>query len=189
MKTFLRPVAVLALSATVLAGCLPGGDDDNATGGESAQQTSGAVTGNPEDGAKQVGIDLENPPAAIAEMTMKLSGRNEVESTKIELLELKRHENVMLATFRLTGEGRGNEEKNAHQLLGYSSFQPVFIDMKKLEKYRHVDDLTTRPGNVKARLGEPIFMFTAFPLPRDGVTSMDLQMTGAAAVVADIPMP
>jgi hypothetical protein len=95
----------------------------------------------------------------------------------------------MLATFRLTGEGRGNEEKNASQLLDYSTFRPVFIDMKKLEKYRHVDDLTTQAGNVKARLGEPVFLFTAFPLPREGVTSMDLQMTGATPVVPDIPMP
>lgn len=190
MKSLCRPVAVLALSATVLAGCLPGGDDETSSGnGAGEQQTSVAVTGNPEDGAREAGIDLANPPAPIAKVTFKPSGQDDIDTTTIELLELKRHENVMLATFRLTGEGRGNEEKNAHQLLGYSSFQPVFIDMKKLEKYRHVDDLTTRPGNVKARLGEPIFMFTAFPLPRDGVTSMDLQMTGAAAVVADIPMP
>ena len=189
MKTFLRPVAVLALSATVLAGCLPSGDDDNATGAESAQQTSGAVTGNPEDGAKQVGIDLENPPAAIAEMTMKLSGRNEVESTKIELLELKRHENVMLATFRLTGEGRGSEPTNAFRLLGSSTFDPVFIDMKKLEKYRNVDDLTTNIVDTRAPLGDPVFVFTAFPLPRDGVTAMDLQVSGGSPVIPDVPMP
>ena len=188
MKTFLRPVSVLALSATVLAGCLPGGDDDNATGGESAQQTSGAVTGNPEDGAKEAGIDLANPPAPIAKVTFKPSGQDDIDTTTIELLELKRHENVMLETFRLTGEGRGNEEKNAHQLLGYSSFQPVFIDMKNMEKYRNIDDMTSNL-DASAPLGDPVYVFTAHQLPRKGVTSMDLQMTSVLASIEDVPVP
>lgn len=192
MTSLLRPVTALALSATVLTGCLPGGDDETADGTSQSTgvtEASGALTGNPEDGAKQAGIDLENPPAPIAETTVKISAGQDVEATKVELLELKRHENVMLATFRLTGEGRGSETKSAFSLMGNTGFRPVFIDMKNLEKYRHVDDLATDVTAARAPLGDPVYVFTAFPLPREGVTAMDLQVSGGSPVIPDVPMP
>ncbi len=184
MRATARTAAAAALTLTLLTGCLPGGDDEAKDG-----PSSGVVTGNPDDGAKQAGIDLANPPAPIAETTVELHSNQDIDSTKVELLELKRHENVMLATFRLTGSGRGNKNTSAFSLLGNSGFRPVFIDMKKLEKYRHVDDLTSSNTDTTAPLGEPVFMFTAFLLRRDGVTEMDLQVTGGSPVIPGVPMP
>lgn len=183
-----RAIALGAAAVLALSGCsMLGGDDEGA--GSSSSQTSGVVTGNPdENGAKTAGIDLDNPPAAIAEATVQINN-DSVDTTKIELLELRRDDNVMLATFRLTGEGRGTENKSAFKLLGWSSFEPVLIDMKNLEKYRHVDDLTSDATEASAPLGQPVYVFTAFPLPRDGVTAMDLRVTSESPAIEDVPMP
>lgn len=183
-----RAIALGAAAALALSGCsMLGGDDEGA--GSSSSQTSGVVTGNPdENGAKTAGIDLENPPAAIAEATLNVD-RDAIEETKIELLELRRDDNVMLATFRLTGSGRGTEKASGYDLLGNSSFAPVFIDMKNLEKYRHVEDLSSDEVDASAPLGQPVYLFTAFPLPRDGVTAMDLRVTSESPAIEDIPMP
>ncbi|TWD16535.1 hypothetical protein FB557_0058 [Marihabitans asiaticum] len=190
-----RAAAAMAGATVLLGGCslvedaTGSGEESSASseGSAAGESADGSVTGD-ESGAKQAGIDLENPPKPIAEVTVRPSGDDDIDSTKIELLELRRDDNVMLATFRLTGDGRGNESKTMSRLLGYSSFEPVFIDMDKLEKYSNVSDLTSS-NNAKAPLGEPVYAFTAFPLPRDGVTSMNLQMTRGAPTVDDIPMP
>lgn len=182
-----RAIALGAAAVLALSGCsLLGGDDE---GADATSQTSGVVTGNPdENGAKVAGIDLKNPPAAIAEATVQINN-DSVDTTKIELLELRRDDNVMLATFRLTGEGRGTENKSAFKLLGWSSFEPVLIDMKNLEKYRHVDDLTSDATEASAPLGQPVYVFTAFPLAREGVTAMDLRVTSESPAIEDVPMP
>lgn len=191
MGKYTRAVALAAATALALGGCsMLGGDEDSGGSSEtssSASSSSGTVSGG-ENGAKEAGIDLENPPKPIAQATIKHVGED-VDSTKIELLELSREDNVMLATFRLTGDGRGNETKSAYDLLGSNSFEPVFIDMKNLEKYESVEDLTSDELRAQAPLGEPVYVFTAFPLPRDGVSSMDLRVTSDAPVIQDIPMP
>lgn len=195
-----RAVAAAAGMGLLLGGCSMLEGDDGADGGSSASQSDGgsedtsdggegsAVTGD-ENGAKQAGIDLENPPKPIAEVTLPIADEDDIDSTKVELLELKRHENVMLATFRMTGEGRGNKVTSVFRLLGGSGFRPVFIDMENLEKYRNVSGLTSNENDTKASLGEPVFIFTAFPLPREGVEVMDLQVSGGAPVIPDVPMP
>lgn len=178
-------VALVVATATAVGGCSVLDSEDDS----SSSTSSGVVTGDAnENGAKQAGIDLENPPKAIADGTIKDVG-DDIDSTKIELLELRRDEHVMLATFRLTGDGRGNEKTSAFKLLGQSSFRPVFLDMKNLEKYRHVDDLTSDEVDATVPLGEPVYLFTAFPLPRDGVKTMDLRVTSDSPVIEDIPMP
>ena len=181
-----RMIALAAAAATALGGCsMLGGEGDSS----SSSTSSGVFTGDAnENGAKRASIDLENPPKPIAEGTIK-DVSDDIDSTKIELLELRRDENVMLATFRLTGDGRGNEKTSAFKLLGQSSFQPVFLDMKNLEKYRHVDDLTSEEVNATAPLGESVYLFTAFPLPRDGVSTMDLRVTSESPAIEDVPMP
>lgn len=182
-----RAIALGAAAVLALSGCsMLGGDDE---GADATSQTSAVVTGNPdENGAKVAGIDLDNPPAAIAEATLTVD-RDAIEETKIELLELRRDDNVMLATFRLTGEGRGTEKASGYDLLGNSAFAPVFIDMKNLEKYRHVEDLSSNEVDASAPLGQPVYLFTAFPLPRDGVTAMDLRVTSESPAIEDVPMP
>lgn len=182
-----RSIALAAAAATALSGCsMLGGDDDEEK--SSSSESSGVVNGDAnENGAKSAEIDLSDPPKPLAESTMSRNG-DDIESTKIELLELRRKDNVMLATYRITGEGRGNEPQSASDLLGTYSFEPVFIDMEKMEKYRNIGDMTSSL-NVSAPLGEPVFVFTAHPLPRKGVTSMDLQMTSGLASIEDVPMP
>lgn len=186
MKTRVGALAVLLAATTALGGCsaLGGGDDAS-----SSSSTSGVVNGDANtNGAKAAGIDLKNPPKAIAEATINVN-QDSIDTTKIELLELRRDDNVMLATFRLTGKGQGTEPKTAFKLLGWSSFAPVLIDMKNLEKYRHVDDLTSDDVSAEAPLGQPVYLFTAFPLPREGVTAMDLLVTSESPAIEDIPMP
>lgn len=181
-----RAIALAAAAATAVSGCsMLGGDDEEKS---SSSETSGVVTGDDnENGAKEAGLDTANPPKPIAESTLRRNS-DVIDSTKIELLELRREDNVMLATYRLTGEGRGTESQDASDLLGKYSFEPVFIDMKNMEKYRNIGDMTSSL-NVSAPLGEPVYVFTAYPLPRKGVTSMDLQMTSVLASVEDVPVP
>lgn len=186
--TTMRLTAAAIATVVGLSGrSLLSGDDD-AKGGSSASSSSGTVSGD-ENGAKEAGIDLKNPPKPMAKATFKPANDQDIDRTTIELLELRRRDNVMVATFRLTGEGRGNANKNAFYLLGATSFAPVFIDMQKLEKYKSIDDLTSDESSTTAPLGEPVFLFTAFPLPRDGVTSMDLRMNSFTPVIEDVPMP
>jgi hypothetical protein len=191
MRIRRRAIALGAATAVALSGCsmLGGGDDGGSADSSSSSQTSGAVTGDADaNGAKAAGIDLKNPPKAIAEQTIRVD-QDSVDETKVELLELRRDDNVMLATFRLTGTGRGTEDKTAFKLLGWTSFAPVLIDMKNLEKYKHVEDLTSDEITAAAPLGQPVYMFTAFPLPRDGVTEMDLRVTSESPAIEDIQMP
>ncbi len=180
-----RGIAIAAAATMAMSGCsMLGGDDEEKSDSESAGVVDGDVN---ENGAKSAEIDVSDPPKPLAEAEMRVND-DDIESTKIELLELRRKDNVMLATYRLTGEGRGTETQSASDLLGTYSFEPVFIDMDKMEKYRNISDMTSSL-NVSAPLGEPVFVFTAHPLPRKGVTSMDLQMTSGLASIDDVPMP
>ena len=140
-------------------------------------------------GAKDAAIDPDDPPEAIAETSLKNLNAGDVDSTTVELVELRRDDNVMLATFRLTGKGRGTENQSAYDLLGENSFDPVFVDMENMEKYTKVDDLTSDAVFTEAPLGQPVYMFTAFPLPREGVDTMDLQVLSARPEIVDVPMP
>lgn len=187
MRIRRRAIALGAATAVALSGCSMLGDGGG--DGSDASSTSGVVNGDANtNGAKSAGIDLKNPPKPIAEAMISVS-QDDIDETKVELLELRRDDNVMLATFRLTGEGRGTESKTAFKLLGWNSFAPVLIDMKNLEKYQHVGDLTSSDTQAEAPLGQPVYVFTAFPLPRDGVTEMDLRVTSESPAIEDIPMP
>ncbi|MFX4286331.1 hypothetical protein ACQBJO_17010 [Janibacter sp. G349] len=186
-----RVFALGAAAALALSGCsLVGGDDTGSDASSSSSSTSsGVVNGDAStNGAKEAGIDLDNPPKPMAEATIKIN-QNSIDETKMELLELRRSDNVMLATFRLTGTGRGTEVQSAFRLLGMTSFDPTFIDMKRLEKYQHVGQLTSNMVQAKAPLGEPVYVFTAFPLPKDGVSELDLRMTSDSPSIEAIPMP
>lgn len=182
-----RAIALAAAAATALSGCsMLGGDDEDKESG--SPESSGVVNGDAnENGAKEAGLDTSKPPKPIAEATLRRNS-DVIESTKIELLELRRDDNVMLATYRLTGEGRGTEPQDAGDLLGTHTFEPVFIDMKNMEKYRNIDDMTSSL-DASAPLGDPVYVFTAHPLPRKGVTSMDLQVTSVLASIEDVPVP
>lgn len=192
-----RVVALAAATATALSGCSmlsPGGDSSESqsqsSGSGEESESSGTVNADTEkSGAKAANIDTDNPPKAIASVTLDRLNHDTVEETKVELVELRKDTNVMLATFRLTGEGRGTEPTSAFALLGNNSFRPVFVDMENMEKYRNVNDLTSSDIGVEAPLGQPLYMFTAFPLPRAGVETMDLQIVSARAEIVDVPMP
>lgn len=168
-----------------------GGDSTAATSASSQTaegDQDGAEDGSSENGAAQAGFDAENPPEPIGQLTLT-SVDDVIESTTIDLLQLRRDDNVMLATFRLTGEGRGAEKTSAFALLGDQGFRPVFIDLENMEKYNSITDLTSNYTATTAPLGEPVYLFTAFPLPREGVTEMDLQVVSTAQVIEDVPMP
>jgi len=185
-------IALSAAAAVALTGCSLGGTDQ-ASGSDSAQSAQNAATGGDgEDaeasGAKDAGIDPEDPPEAIASTTLHVEN-DDVDSTKVELVELRRDENVMVATFRLTGQGRGTEETSAFELLGEHTFAPTFVDFTNMEKYTNVTDLTSNDITAEAPLGKPVYVFTAFPLPRQGVDTMDLQLISERPEIVDVPMP
>lgn len=195
MSVRISAIALSAAAAVALTGCSLGGTDqasgsDSGDAAHSAQHAAAQSDGvdAEESGAKDAGIDPDDPPEAIASTTLHVN-EGDVDSTKVELVELRRDENVMLATFRLTGQGRGTEDTTAFDLLGDHSFDPVFVDMKNMEKYTKVDDLTSNDIAVEAPLGKPVYLFTAFPLPRQGVDTMDLQVLSARPEIVDVPMP
>ena len=195
MSIRISAIALSAAAAVALTGCSLGGSDqasgdDSGNAAHSAQNAAAEGEGvdAEESGAKDAGIDPDDPPEAIASTTLQVN-EGDVDSTKVELVELRRDENVMLATFRLTGQGRGTEDTSAFDLLGDHSFDPVFVDMKNMEKYTKVDDLTSNDIAVEAPLGKPVYLFTAFPLPRQGVDTMDPQVLSARPEIVDVPMP
>lgn len=189
----MRAIALAAAAATALSGCsmLPsGGDSSDSSGSSGSEQSSGTVNSDTEEnGAKAANIDLANPPEAIASVTLDRFNHDTVEKTTVELVELRRDTNVMLATFRMTGEGRGTEVTEAYDLLGGNGFYPVFVDMENMEKYKSIRDLTSDVTEVGAPLGQPVYVFTAFPLPREGVKTMDLQILSTRPEIVDVPMP
>ncbi len=196
MSIRISAIALSAAAAVALTGCSLG-DSDQASGedsGHAAHSAQNAATGSDggvdpeESGAKDAGIDPDDPPEAIASTTLHVENDN-VDSTKVELVELSREENVMVATFRLTGEGRGTEDTSAFDLLGDNTFAPTFVDFKKMEKYTNVADLTSNDIAAEAPLGKPVYVFTAFPLPRQGVETMDLQLISERPEIRDVPMP
>lgn len=190
-----RIVALAAATATALSGCsmLPTDGDSSGSSGSSESSESGQGSGG-ESGeattqtALAAGIDPQDPPEPIAKGTFRPNS-DDVESTTIELVKLTPKDNVLLAVFRFTGEGRGNEMTSIYDLIGDQPFNPVFIDLKNLEQYENVDDLTTEVVTTKAPLGDPVYLFTAFPLPRDGVTEMDLRLTPQSGAIEGVPMP
>ncbi|NYF98266.1 hypothetical protein [Janibacter cremeus] len=187
-----RAVALAAATATALSGCSMLSSDGDSSGSSESSESGQASEGESGEATTQTalaaGIDPEDPPKAIAEGTFK-SSSDDVSSTKIELLKLQPKDNVMLAVFRFTGDGRGNAETSVYDLMGKRSFDPVLIDLKNLEKYTTVDDLSPSPVYTKAPLGDPMYYFTAFPLPRDGVEAMDLRMAEQMGAIEDVPMP
>ena len=183
-----RVIAVAAAAATALSGCsmLSTEGDDS---GSSSSDGSSVVEGGEESAktALAAGVDPEDPPEPIATGTFSPSS-DSIETVTIDLLKLEAKDNLMLATFRFTGEGRGNASTSIRNMIG-GGFYPVFIDLENLEKYKSVDDLKTDEWSTAAPLGEPVYLFTAFPLPRDGVTEMDLQLTEQSGSIEGVPMP
>ena len=184
-----RVIAVAAAAATALSGCSMLSTDGDDSGSSSSDESS-VVEGGEESAktALAAGVDPEDPPEPVATGTFSPSS-DDVDTTTIELVKLQPKDNVMLATFRLTGEGRGNASTSVYDLLGGQRFSPVFVDLDNLEKYKNIEDLSTDNFSTKAPLGEPVYVFTAFPLPRSGVEQMDLQLTQQSGSIEGIPMP
>lgn len=193
-----RVVALAAATATALSGCsmLSGDEGSDSTSASESPASSESGQGSAEGSgdattktALAAGVDPDNPPKAIAKGVFHPADSDTVEATTIELLKLQPKDNVMLAVFRVTGEGRGNEVASVYDLLGNRPFEPVFIDLENLEKYRVIEDLTLNEVYTEAPLGDPIYMFTAYPLPRDGVEKMDLRMAEQMGAIEGVPMP
>ncbi len=199
-----RAVALAAAAATTLSGCsmLTGAQESDSTGasqsagssessgGSASDQSSGDEGGDATTTtALAAGIDPENPPKPIAKGVFRPTDSKTVESTTIELIKLQPKDNVMLAVFRFTGEGRGTESTSIRRLMGDHEFKPVLIDLKNLEKYSTIKDLSTVDWMTKAPLGESMYYFTAFPLPRDGVETMDLRLSDQMGAIEGVRMP
>ena len=210
MVHFVGVVADAAITATAVAGCAGGNDTgtkapdeattavpttaateapgDEASGGEPTTTEGDAKADPEENGAAQAGIDLDNPPEPIGEVTMPVNAKG-ISKVKVEVLELRKRDNVLLATFRFTPEGSTSEDVSIFKLLGNHSFRPELVDLKNLKKYGHVEELTGDVTAARSEVVESLYAFTAFPIPPADVTTIDMRVSDQAPLIEGLTLP
>lgn len=197
-----RALTVIVVAAGGLAACSSDNDSEEATeatstsafegrdeGSDEASTTDDEATGDPkENGAAEAGIDLDNPPDPIGEVTLQID-RDGITQTKVEVLEAKKRGKVLLVTFRFTPEGTTSEKLTIFKALGQRSFAPALIDLEALKKYEYVPELTVEGVGAEVGVGEPLYGFTAFPPPPDDVDIVDMLVSDLAPPIEDLPLP
>ncbi|WP_404429712.1 hypothetical protein LG299_09845 [Microbacterium lacus] len=196
MKAPLRlQVAALALMMAVgLAGCTASGENEEpATDSSSAPSTDSEANDDAEvdpdtSGAADAGIDLDNPPEAIASIEVPVTMDDGTDSMLIEVVGMRHVEDVLVATFRFTaaGEDAGVEPVSLFRQMGL--FWPALIDYKNLVRYDSVRKLTTDSGFVESRVGSPMYTSATFAYP-EGADTVDISVNSGLPPIADVPVP
>lgn len=184
-----------------LVGCSSGKDQPSDSTSETSATTAaanddgnvgGESTDNPDDpqknGAAQAGIDLKNPPKPIGEVTVPI-GNDGITNTKVEVLKARKRDNALLVAFRFTPEGTSSERITIFSAMGKHSFNPELIDLENLKRYLQVRGLTSSDIAMKIRMGSSLYGFTAFPLPPDGVKTIDIKVSDLAPPIENLPLP
>lgn len=202
----IRVLAVAVVAAGGLVACSNGDDSeaqadespttspDSSDGGRSEdapenEGEGGETSGDPAtNGAAQAGIDLADPPDPIGEVIVPI-GHDGIDETKVEVLEAKKRGKVLLVTLRFTPEGTTSDGISIFSAMGEQSFAPALIDLDNLKKYEYVPTLTSGAVVAKVKVGEPLYGFTAFPLPPDDLTSIDMKVSELAPTIEDLPLP
>lgn len=193
----LHPARLLA-SATVaclliLTGCSGDGAETD-SGSTSAQSEKSSADGadtadtagsgdGAEDGAangaKAAGIDLDNPPKAIASMTVPGTPKGDVKDTLVELVRFEERGKVLLAVFRLTPHGTA-EDVSANAAV---QWDPTMVDLTNLKSYDSVSELT-HGYLTDLVMNEPNYLMAGFAIPEHtdtidiGVSDEGVRMEG-----------
>ncbi|MFC7485612.1 hypothetical protein ACOCJ7_03725 [Knoellia sp. CPCC 206453] len=174
------------IGALALTGCSGSDGDGNAKPETSSsdQGASGGVTKDPgadarANGAKATGIDLKNPPKAIASITVPGAPKGEVTDTLVELVKFEERGKVLLAVYRVTPHGT-KEETSLQRAL---TWRPNLIDPVNLKLYEAVAELTTGfLGDLV--MNEPNYVMAGFAVPQNtdtidvGVSHDGVRMEG-----------
>lgn len=199
-----RLVASVFVATALLVGCSGGGSSgaDKSTTTEAGASSQADATTKPagtkptgngssadpkENGAAAAGIDLKNPPKPIGEVTVPIN-EDGITGTKVEVLEVKPRDNVLLVTLRFTPEGTTSDRVTIFQAMGQHSLRLELIDLKNLKRYEAVQALTSDSVGGKTEMGGSLYGFTAFPLPPDDVKTMDLKVSDLAPSIEDLPL-
>ncbi|KGN31025.1 hypothetical protein N802_05315 [Knoellia sinensis KCTC 19936] len=174
------------VAALALAGCAGsdgGGGDSGAQGDSSSSQSentdSGADGGEAADnGGKAAGIDLKNPPKAIATLTVPGVPKGDTTDTLIELVKFEERGKLLMAVFRVTPHGT-KEKTN----LLVVNWKPVLLDPVNLKLYESVNELTSA-WSTDLVMNEPNYVMAGFAIPENtdtidvGVSREGLRMEG-----------
>ncbi|WP_404430793.1 hypothetical protein LG299_12715 [Microbacterium lacus] len=194
----MQVAAVALVLAVGLVGCAASSDSDEPTPDSTATSTADSETSNdvievdPDaSGATDAGIDLDNPPEAIAAVEVPIQAdlydRN-VESSLLEVVKMRHVEDALVITFRvtITGEGAGVEPLRLWDALG-GQFSPALIDYKNLVRYDDVHDLSTST-EIRALAGQPLYAVATFAYPEDA-DEVDVIVNPDLPAIAAVPVP
>ncbi len=191
----LQAAAFALVIAFGLAGCTasseseePAPDSTSTSSAESDANAEDAEVDPDASGATAAGIDLDNPPEAIASIEVPLTQDERTDSMLIEVVGMRHVEDVLVATFRFTaaGEDAGVEPVTLFRQMGL--LWPSLIDYKNLVRYDFVQGLETDSAFVEARVGSPMYATATFAYP-DGAETVDVIVNTALPPIADVPVP
>lgn len=181
-----RTLGGAALAVMLLAGCTGSGDDaDATTSGAASTASPSSTAGTTADGAKASGIDPANPPKPLGSVTVPTPAEG-VESTLVELLELRRRDTVLVATFRVTPKpaSSGTGDVTLAQAVG-GAFAPQLLDLGNLKRYRYVEALRSDQRAVESVDGSPMYAFAAYAIPQ-GTSTVDVRVSDIAPLVEKV---
>jgi hypothetical protein len=194
----LQVAAVGIVLAFALAGCAASSDNDEPTPDSTAASTAQSETNDDDvevdsdaSGATDAGIDVDNPPEAIAAVEVPIQAdlydRN-VESSLLEVVKMRHVEDALVVTFRvtITGENASVEPLRLWDALG-GHFNPALIDYKNLVRYDDVHDLSTNT-EIRALAGEPLYAVATFAYPEDA-DEVDIIVNPDLPAIAAVPIP
>lgn len=194
----LQVAAVALVLAAGLAGCTASSDSEEPAPDPTASSTADSETNNDDvevdpdaSGATGAGIDVDNPPEAIAAIETPISaGLNDrnVESSLLEVVKLRQVEDALVVTFRVTvtGDDAGVETLRLWDALG-GNFNPALIDYTNLVRYDDVRDLSTNT-EIRAFPGQPLYAVATFAYP-ENADEVDIIVNPDLPAIADVPVP
>ena len=132
-----------------------------------------------DNGGKAAGIDLKNPPKAIATLTVPGVPKGAVTDTLVELVKFEERGEVLMAVYRVTAHG--TREKTS--LFSAVNWTPNLIDPVNLKLYAAVPQLTTGSlGDLV--MNKPNYVMAGFAIPENtdtidvGVSHDGVRMEG-----------
>lgn len=175
-------VLIIGAIATALAltGCSGGDSGTGSDTGTSAKGTSTADSGSEsaaggdaaDNGGKLAGIDLKNPPKAIATLTVPGEPKGDTTDTLVELVKFEKRGKILMAAYRVTPHG--TKEKTS--LFSAVGWRPHLLDPVNLKLYDAVADVST--GYLQDLvMNEPNYVMAGFAIP-EGADTVDVGVAG-----------
>lgn len=192
-------LAGLAVGALLLTGCTipvpgtgqaPGGNQPAGQATNPNKPEGGVLTANPKkQGAEAVGIDLSNPPAAIASVKAPYAGKERITDVTVELIELRKREKVLYGIFRVTNAGDFSGERTLYNIMGGNGWEPSLLDTTNLKEYRPITELSSRGlSGLQAQANQPLYVHTAWGYP-EGAQTIDIRLDAHFPLLEGIAVP